>query len=139
MKETFHIDFFTILWTPWSRKVNFHNLKCPEVWRISVLHVWKFHDHLKVCCEVIWLPSWLKNMKVSVKMVFFFLVFDPRKSPFLNEWQIWNLVFLKVDLEVLTFSKNQYFYLGFHSFKGTLKMLQVTFCPQIHQGKSLKW
>ena len=31
------------------------------------------------------------------------------------------------------------FYLSFQTFKGTLKMLQITFCPQIQQKKSLKW
>ena len=44
-----------------------------------------------------------------------------------------------MDLEVLTFSQNQYFYLSFQTFKGTLKMLQITFCPQIQQKISLKW
>ena len=47
--------------------------------------------------------------------------------------------FSEVDLEVFTFPQNQYFYLSFQTFKGTLKMLQVTFCPQIQQEKSLKW
>ena len=44
-----------------------------------------------------------------------------------------------MDLEVFTFPQNQYFYLSFQTFKGTLKMLQITFCPQIQQEKSLKW
>ena len=50
-----------------------------------------------------------------------------------------NLVFLKVNLEKFTFPQNQYLYLSFRSFKGTLKMLQITFRPQIQQEKSLKW
>ena len=45
-----------------------------------------------------------------------------------------------IDLtEKFTFPQNQYLYLSFRSFKGTLKMLQITFCPQIQQEKSLKW
>ena len=44
-----------------------------------------------------------------------------------------------MDLEVFTFSKNKYFYLSFQTFKGTLKMLQITFCLQIQQEKTLKW
>ena len=44
-----------------------------------------------------------------------------------------------MDLEVFTFPQNQYFYLSFQTFKSTLKMLQITFCPQIQQEKSLKW
>ena len=44
-----------------------------------------------------------------------------------------------MDLEVFIFSPNQYFYLSFQIFKGTLKMLQITFCPQIQQEKSLEW
>ena len=31
------------------------------------------------------------------------------------------------------------FCLSFRTFKGTLKILQMTFCPQIQQEKSLKW
>ena len=48
------------------------------------------------------------------------------------------LVFLKEHLEVLTFLQIQYFYLSFQTFKGTLKMLQITFCSQTQQEKSLK-
>ena len=44
-----------------------------------------------------------------------------------------------MDLEVFTFPQNQYFYFSFQTFKGTLKMLQITFYPQIQQEKSLKW
>ena len=43
-----------------------------------------------------------------------------------------------MDLELFTFPQNQYLYLSFQTFKGTLKMLQVTFYPQIQQEKSLK-
>ena len=32
-----------------------------------------------------------------------------------------------------------FLFLSFQTFKGTLKMLQITFCPQIQQEKSLKW
>ena len=41
-----------------------------------------------------------------------------------------------MDLEVFTFPRNQYFYLSSQTSKGTLNMLQVTFCPQIQQEKS---
>ena len=44
-----------------------------------------------------------------------------------------------MDLELFLLSQNQYSYLSFQSFKGTLKMLQITLCPQIQQEKSLKW
>ena len=40
---------------------------------------------------------------------------------------------------MFTFSQSQYSYLSFQTFKGTLKMLQITICPQIQQEKSLKW
>ena len=32
-----------------------------------------------------------------------------------------------------------FLFLSFQTFKGTLKMLQITFCPQFQQEKSLKW
>ena len=44
-----------------------------------------------------------------------------------------------MDLEVFTFPQNQYFYLSFQTFKGALKMLQITFCPQIQEEEPLKW
>ena len=40
---------------------------------------------------------------------------------------------------MFTIPQNQYFYSRFRTFKGTLKMLQITFCPQTHQEESLKW
>ena len=98
---------------------------------MTCINFWKFHDDLKACLEVIRLPSWLENVKFSVNMQFF--VFDPLKDPFFSSWQIWNLVFLKVDLEVFTFPQNQYIYLNVWAFKGTLKMLQITFCLQIQK------
>ena len=42
-------------------------------------------------------------------------------------------------MEVFTFPQNQYFYLSFQTFKATLKMLQITFCPQIQEEEPLKW
>ena len=44
-----------------------------------------------------------------------------------------------MDLEVLTFPQSQYFYFSFRTFKGELKILQLTLCPQIQLEKSLKW
>ena len=44
-----------------------------------------------------------------------------------------------MDLEVFPCSQNQYSYLSFQTFKGNLRMLQITFCPQVLQEKSLKW
>ena len=40
---------------------------------------------------------------------------------------------------MFTFPQNKYFHLSCQTFKDTLKVLQITFCPQIHQEKSLKW
>ena len=111
------------------------NVLKSEVY-LTCINFWKFHDDLKAGFEVIRHPSWPENVEFSVKCIFY--VFDPLKNLFLNEWQIWNLVFLKVNLEVFTFIQNQYFYLSFQTFKGTLKTLQNTFCSQIQQEKSLK-
>ena len=73
------------------------------------INFWKFHDHLKPCLEVIRLPTWPENVKFSTKMKFF---------TFLTPWKIRKL---------------------FQTFKGTLKMFQITFCPQIQHEKILKW
>ena len=43
-------------------------LKCKVY--LTCINFWKFHDDLKVCLEVIRLPSWPKNMKFSIKMHF---------------------------------------------------------------------
>ena len=40
---------------------------------------------------------------------------------------------------MFTFPQNQYFHLSFQTSKGTLKMLEITFCPQVPQDKYLKW
>ena len=86
-----------------------------------------------------------KTEKTFHMVCFFFFFLQFYEPPDLGKkiFRIWNvlksevyltcinlvLVFLKVDLELFTFPKNQYFYLSFQTFKGTLKMLQVTFCP----------
>ena len=133
--------FFAIVWTPDLGKKNFTTwigLK-SEVY-LTYINFWKFHDDLKACLETFRLLSSPENVKFSVKM-HFLRFWTSEKSVFkwINEWQIWNLVFLKVDLEVFIFLQNQYFYLSFRTFESTLKTLQITFCSQIQQEKSLKW
>ena len=58
------------------------NVLTPEVY-LSCIDFWKFHDDLKTCLELIRLPSWLKNVKVNVKMQFFIFL-TPLKNLFLN-------------------------------------------------------
>ena len=118
-----HGLFFAILWTTWSWKENFHNLKCLS----SLKYIW----HI-TCLEVMRLPSWPENVKFIVKMQFF--AFLTPWEICLNQLQIWNLDFL----EVFIFPQNQYFYLHFWTFKGTLKMLQITILPSNSAGKILK-
>ena len=48
---------------------------------LTCIDFWKFHDDLKACLEVIRLPSWPKNVKLRVKMHFFY-VFDLLKNSF---------------------------------------------------------
>ena len=112
----------------------FSQLEMPfksEVY-LACINFWKFHDDI-TCLEVMRLPSWPENVKFIVKMQFF--AFLTPWEICLNQLQIWNLVFL----EVFILPQNQYFYFHFWTFKGTLKMLHITFCPQIQQEKSLKW
>ena len=54
------------------------NVLKSEVY-LTCINFWKFHDDLKACLEVIRLPSWLENVKFSVKMQFFM---------FLTPWKI---------------------------------------------------
>ena len=46
------------------------NVLKSEVY-LACINFWKFHDDLKVCLEVIRLPSWPENVKFSGKMQFF--------------------------------------------------------------------
>ena len=48
---------------------------------LTCINFWKFHDDLKACLKVIWLTSWPKNVKFSVKMQFFTFL-TPWKSCF---------------------------------------------------------
>ena len=44
-----------------------------------------------------------------------------------------------MDLDVFTFPQNQYFHLSFQTFMDKLKMLQITFCPQIQPENFLNF
>ena len=57
------------------------NVLKSEVY-MTCINFWKIHDDLKVCLEVIRLPSWPESVKFIVKLQFF--VFDPLKNPFFN-------------------------------------------------------
>ena len=97
IEKKFHLSFFAILWTPWSWKEK------SEVY-LTCINFWTFHDDLKACPEVIRLPIWPKNMKFSVKIQFF-MYLTPRKTCFwINDK--FEIVFLKLDLEVITFPQN---------------------------------
>ena len=81
-------------------------------------------------------------MKFSVKMPFP-TFWSPEKSVCIFKLMT-NLNFSfpesgPGEQEVFTFPQNQYFHLSFQTFKGSLKILQITFCPQIQQEKSFKW
>ena len=93
--------------------------------------------HLKACLKVNRLPSWPENVKFRVKMQCIHL-WPPEKSVF---ELMRNLKFSFSESEpgsVHIFPKPN-FYLSLQTFKGTVKMLQITFCHQIQQEKSLKW
>ena len=66
------------------------NVLKSEVY-MTCIKFWKFHDNLKACLEVIRLPSWLENVKFSVKMQFFM---------FLTPWKICFSINEKFEIEL---------------------------------------
>ena len=133
MKKKIPYGFFLQCYKPpdLGKKIStIWNVVKSEVY-LTCINFWKFHDNLKTCLEVIRLQSWPENVKFSVKMQFF---------TFWTPWKIcfwindkFEMTFLKVGMKVFTFPKNRYFYLSFQTFTGTLKMLQITYFPQIQQ------
>ena len=112
---------------------NFKNWKT----RSTCFFFFQFYEppDLKACFEVIRLPSWPQYVKSSAKMQFFtFLI--PWKICFWINDKSEIKFFRKRNWKCSHSSKSN---LTFQTFKGTLKMLQITFCPQIQQKKSLKW
>ena len=135
----FHIVFFLRFYKPPDlRKIIFTtwNVLKSELY-LTYINFWKIHDDLRACLEVIRLKLLLVDSKMwnLVSKCNFLHFWPPEKW----QWQVLNLVFLKVDLEVFAFPQNQYLHLSFQIFNDTLKMLQITFFPQIQQEKSLKW
>ena len=60
------------------------NVLKSEVY-LTCINLWKFHDDLKACFEVIRLPSWTENVKFGDEMQFFMFL-SPGKSCFwINE------------------------------------------------------
>ena len=110
------------------------NLLKSEV-HLTCINFWKVHDHLKECLEVIRLQVDLKMWNLVSKCNF--LCF-PEKSIFELMANL-KFSFSESGPGSVHILPNQYFYWSFQTFKGTLKMLQMTFCPQIQQKKSLKW
>ena len=72
-----------------------------------IINFWKLHDHPKASLEVIRLPSWPKIVKFSVKMRFFMFL-TPEKPVFELMTNL-EFSFLKVKLEVFTFSQTNIF------------------------------
>ena len=134
MKKTFHMGFFANLWTPDLGKKIFTtwNVLKSKVY-LTWINFWKFHDHLKACLVVI---SWPENVKFI--SVIFLCFWPPEKSVF-ELMRNLKFSFSESGPGSVHILQNQYFHLSFQVSKGTLKMLQITICPQIQQEKSLKW
>ena len=113
------------------------NVRKSEAY-LTCINFSKFQVDLKSYLEVIRLPGWHENEKFSVKMQFFTFL-TPLKNLFSNQWQVLNLIFLKVDLEGFTFPKNQYSYLSFQtlvelqSFTKYLRVILVSMWNSILQ------
>ena len=137
MKKTFHMGFFCYFMYPLilERKIfTTWNVLKSEVY-LARINFRKFLDHLKECLEVIRLQVDLKMWNLVSKCNF--LRF-PEKSIFELMANL-KFSFSESGPGSVHILPNQYFYWSFQTFKGTLKMLQMTFCPQIQQEKSLKW
>ena len=137
MKKTFHMGFFCNFMYPLilERKTfTTWNVLKSEVY-LARINFRKFLDHLKECLEVIRLQVDLKMWNLVSKCNF--LCF-PEKSIFELMANL-KFSFSESGPGSVHILPNQYFYWSFQTFKGTLKMLQMTFCPQIQQEKSLKW
>ena len=137
MKKTFHMGFFCNFMYPLilERKTfTTWNVLKSEVY-LARINFRKFLDHLKECLEVIRLQVDLKMWNLVSKCNF--LRF-PEKSIFELMANL-KFSFSESGPGSVHILPKQYFYWSFQTFKGTLKMLQMTFCPQIQQEKSLKW
>ena len=90
----------------------------------------KFHDDLKACLEVIRLEvSGLENVKFSVKMQFL-RFWPPEKSVFELMTNL-RFSFSESGPGSVPIPPKPILLFKFQTFKGTLKMLQIPFCPQI--------
>ena len=103
---------------------------------LTCTNFWKLHDDLKACLEVIRLPIDQKMWNLTSK--FNFLHFcHPEKSVFELMTNL-KFSFSESGPGSVPIPPKPIFYLTFWTFKVTLKMLQIIFCPQIQQEKFLK-
>ena len=121
---------------------NFNNWKKCSTWVFLQFYeppdlgkkIFTTWNVLKVWSIIVFNSQVDQNMWNLVSKCSFFRFWLPEKSVFELKT---NLKFSFPERG--PFPQNQYFYLNFRTSKGTLKMLQTTFCPQIQQEKSLKW
>ena len=102
---------------------------------LTCINFWKFHDDLNACLEVIRLSSWLENAIAKCNFLHFW---TPEKSIFELMTNL-KFSFSESGPGSVHIPPKPIFHLSFQTFRGTLKMLQITFCPQIQQQRPFRW